>query len=158
MQVLIPAAGLGKRLGPETSDKTKAMVKVNGKTLIEWCLDAAVLHPIDRILIIVGYEKDKLIDFLGTNYKGVEIVYIENPDYSTTNNIYSVYLAKDFIVKDDTILIESDLLFETKLLQMVIDHPSENLAIVDKYKAFLRIYVILTFQLLHHKNSPILIR
>ena len=137
MQILIPAAGLGRRLGPETSDKTKAMVKVNGKTLIEWCLDAAVMHPIDRILIIVGYEKDKLIDFLGTNYKGVEILYIENPDYSTTNNIYSVYLAKDFIVKDDTLLIESDLLFEPKLLQMVIDHPSENLAIVDKYKAWM---------------------
>ena len=137
MQILIPAAGLGRRLGPETSDKTKAMVKVNGKTLIEWCLDAAVLHPIDRILIIVGYEKDKLIDFLGSRYKGVEIVYIENPDYSTTNNIYSVYLAKDFIVEDDTLLIESDLLFEPKLLQMVINHPSENLAIVDKYKAWM---------------------
>ena len=137
MQILIPAAGLGRRLGPETSDKTKAMVKVNGKTLIEWCLDAAVSHPIDRILIIVGYEKDKLIDFLGTNYKGVEIVYIENPDYSTTNNIYSVFLAKDYLVEDDTLLIESDLLFEPKLLQMVIDHPSENLAIVDKYKAWM---------------------
>ena len=137
MQVLIPAAGLGRRLGPETSDKTKAMLKVNGKTLIEWCLDAAVLHPIDRILIIVGYEKDKLMDFLGTNYKGVEILYIHNPDYASTNNIYSVYLAQDFIVEDDTLLIESDLLFEPKLLQMVIDHPSENLAIVDKYKAWM---------------------
>ena len=91
MQVLIPAAGLGRRLGPETGQNK--MLKVNGKTLIEWCLDAAVLHPIDRILIIVGYEKDKLMDFLGTNYKGVEILYIHNPDYASTNNIYSVYLA-----------------------------------------------------------------
>ena len=60
MQILIPAAGMGKRLGLETSDKTKAMVKVNGRTLIERCLDAAVEHPIDRILMVVGYQKDKL--------------------------------------------------------------------------------------------------
>ena len=63
--------------------------------------------------------------------------YIHNPDYASTNNIYSVYLAQDFIVEDDTLLTESDLLFEPKLLQMVIDHPSENLAIVDKYKSWM---------------------
>ena len=54
MQILIPAAGMGKRLGSETSDKTKAMVEVNGRALIERCLDAAVEHPIDRILMVVG--------------------------------------------------------------------------------------------------------
>ena len=55
MQIIIPAAGMGKRLGRETYDKTKAMVKVNQKTLIERCLDSAVVHPIDRIILVVGY-------------------------------------------------------------------------------------------------------
>ena len=65
MQIIMPAAGMGKRLGVETYNKTKAMVKVNQKTLIERCLDAAVVHPINRIILVVGYEKDKLKKFLG---------------------------------------------------------------------------------------------
>lgn len=137
MQIIIPAAGMGKRLGPETYDKTKAMVKVNQKTLIERCLDAAVEHPIDRIILVVGYEKEKLKNFLGNSYKGIDIVYVENDDYNTTNNIYSVFLAKDYLVEDDTILIESDLIFQPKLLQMVVQNKFENLALVDKYKPWM---------------------
>ena len=137
MQIIIPAAGMGKRLGPETYDKTKAMVNVNQKTLIERCLDTVVVHPIDRIILIVGYEKEKLKRFLGYSYKGVDIIYVENNDYATTNNIYSIFLAKDFLVEDDTILIESDLIFEPKVLQMVVQNKFENLALVDKYKPWM---------------------
>lgn len=137
MQILIPAAGMGKRLGSETYDKTKAMVEVNGKTLIERCLESVVMHPIDRIILVVGYEKEKLKSFLGDSYKGLDIVYVENNDYATTNNIYSIFLAKDYLVEDDTILIESDLIFEPKLLQMVVQNKFENLALVDKYKPWM---------------------
>tara|TARA_B100000212_G_scaffold341400_1_gene324483 strand:+ start:603 stop:2396 length:1794 start_codon:yes stop_codon:yes gene_type:complete len=137
MQVLIPAAGMGKRLGQETSDKTKAMVKVCGKTLIERCLDSVVQHDIKRIILVVGYQKNKLKKFLGTSYKGVDIHYVENNIFDTTNNIYSVFLARDYMLEDDTILIESDLIFDPKLLSMLIENPSENLALVDKYKTWM---------------------
>ena len=137
MQILIPAAGMGNRLGSETSDKTKAMVKVNGRTLIERCLDAAVEHPIDRILIVVGYQKDKLKNFLGMDYKGVDIIYIENDEYDKTNNIYSMYLAKNYLAEDDTIIIESDLVFEPKILSKLIKNPTENLALVERHKSWM---------------------
>jgi len=137
MQIIIPAAGMGKRLGSETYDKTKAMVKVHQRTLIERCLDTVVLHPINRIILVVGYEKDKLKDFLGDSYKGIDLVYVENNDYATTNNIYSIFLAKDYLIEDDTILIESDLIFEPKVLQMVVQNKFENLALVDKYKTWM---------------------
>jgi len=137
MQILIPAAGMGKRLGAETEDKTKAMVEVGGKTLIERCLDAAVMHPINRIILIVGYQKDKLKNLLGDSYKGVEIIYVENNEYATTNNIYSVFLARDYLIQDDTVLIESDLIFDPKILEMVFQNRAENLAVVDKYKAWM---------------------
>ena len=137
MQIIIPAAGMGNRLGSVTSDKTKAMIEVGGKTLIERCLDSAIVHSLDRIILIVGYEKDKLKKLLGNNYKGVDIVYVENNEYATTNNIYSVYLAKDYLAEDDTILIESDLIFDSKILDMVVQNRAENLAVVDKYKAWM---------------------
>ena len=137
MQVLIPAAGMGKRLGLETADKTKAMVEIYGKTLIERCLDAVVEHDVDRIILVVGYQKDKLKKFIGASYKGVDIVYVENNVFDTTNNIYSVFLARDYLVEDDTILIESDLIFDPKFLSMLIENPFENLALVDKYKTWM---------------------
>tara|TARA_B100000780_G_scaffold261631_1_gene214197 strand:- start:24136 stop:25938 length:1803 start_codon:yes stop_codon:yes gene_type:complete len=137
MQVLIPAAGMGKRLGGATSDKTKCMIDLGEKTLIERCLDAVVLHPISRIVMIVGYEKDKLKEFLGNEYKGIEIIYVDNDDYATTNNIFSVFLAKEFLLEDDTILIESDLVFEPNIIKMVIDNKFKNLAVVDKYRPWM---------------------
>tara|TARA_B100001057_G_C22869233_1_gene957982 strand:+ start:1088 stop:2878 length:1791 start_codon:yes stop_codon:yes gene_type:complete len=137
MQILIPAAGMGKRLGTETHDKTKAMVEVGGATLIERCLDAAIMHDISRIILVVGYQKDKLRNLIGDSYKGKQVIYIENNDYSTTNNIYSVFLAKDYLVEEDTILIESDLIFEPKILEMVVNNKQPNIAVVDKYKAWM---------------------
>lgn len=137
MQVLIPAAGMGKRLGDETQDKTKAMVVVNGKTLIEHCLDAVSQHPIERIILIVGYQKEKLKNFLGSSYKGVNIIYVENDIYDQTNNIYSIFLAKELLSEDDTILIESDLIFDSKILSKLIENPTKNLVLVEKHKPWM---------------------
>ncbi len=137
MQVLIPAAGMGKRLGLETANKTKAMVKVHGKALIERCLDAVVKHEIDRIILVVGYEADKLKSFIGNKYKGVDIIYVENTIFDSTNNIYSVFLARDYLVEDDTILIESDLIFDPEILSTLIKNPSKNIALVEKYKTWM---------------------
>ena len=73
MQVIIPAAGMGKRLGEETANKTKCMVKLGDKTLIEHCLDSVTKHQITRIIIVVGFEKNKLKEFLGEEYNGIKI-------------------------------------------------------------------------------------
>ena len=137
MQVLIPAAGMGKRLGAETSDKTKCMVKVNGKTLIEHCLDTVTSFKIDRIILIIGYEGDKLKKLLGNSYNGTKILYVENLKFASTNNIYSVYLAKKYLVQDDTILIESDLIFEKEVIKQTINNKFENIAVVDKFKPWM---------------------
>lgn len=134
MQAIIPAAGMGKRLGAETADKTKAMVDIHGRTLIERCLDALVENGIERIILVVGYQKDKLKNLIGSSYKGIEVIYVENNIFSTTNNIYSVYLARHHLIEDDTILIESDLVFDPKLISILIKNPTENLALVDKYQ------------------------
>jgi histidinol-phosphate/aromatic aminotransferase/cobyric acid decarboxylase-like protein/choline kinase len=137
MQVVIPAAGMGSRLGTHTEDKTKCMVEVNGVTLIERSLDILINKNINRIVLIVGYQKDSLISLLGDNYKGVPIKYVHNDIYDTTNNIYSIFLAKDELVKDDTILLESDLIFDEKLIDLIIDNDFPNLALVDKYQRWM---------------------
>lgn len=137
MQVLIPAAGMGSRLGRHTSDKTKCMVKVNGETLIERTLNSLINYNIDKFIFVVGYEKEKLIDLLGDNYKGIPITYIHNDQYYKTNNIYSIYLAREILAQDDTILIESDLIFEEDIIKKVINNPYPNLAVVDRYRRWM---------------------
>ena len=112
MQALILAAGMGKRLGDLTKDNTKCMVRVNGITLIDRALMILTQNILSRIIIVVGYKGDKLKKYLGNQYNNVPIIYVENPIYSTTNNIYSLYLAKKYLLEEDTLLLESDLIFE----------------------------------------------
>ncbi|WBA57172.1 aminotransferase class I/II-fold pyridoxal phosphate-dependent enzyme [Providencia sp. 21OH12SH02B-Prov] len=137
MQVLIPAAGMGNRLGKYTSDKTKCMVSVHEVTLIERCLNILSKYNISRIILVAGYQKENLKKFLGNQYNGIEIIYIDNDIYDKTNNIYSIYLAKDELVKDDTILLESDLIFEEKIIENLISNQFPNIAVVDKYQPWM---------------------
>lgn len=137
MQAIVLAAGMGKRLGDLTRNNTKCMVKVNGITLIDRLLTQLSKLNIKRVVIVIGYEGKKLKDYIGNLYKGLSVEYVENPIYDKTNNIYSLSLAKEQLQQDDTLLIESDLIFDDELFQMIIDDPYPNLALVDKYETWM---------------------
>ena len=137
MQAIILAAGMGKRLKEVTQDNTKCMVKVNGVTLIERMLHQLERQYLSRIVIVVGYKGQKLIDYIATLDIQTPIVYVNNPIYDTTNNIYSLFLAKDYLCREDTLLLESDLIFEDAVLAELVNDPRESLALVDKYEAWM---------------------
>ena len=137
MQAIILAAGMGKRLKELTQNNTKCMVKVNGVALIDRMLHQIERQHLSRIIIVVGYEGQKLIDYIGMLDIQTPIVYINNPIYDKTNNIYSLALAKDWLVKDDTLLFESDLIFEDSVLDALVCDPRETLALVDKYESWM---------------------
>ena len=137
MQAVILAAGMGKRLKELTQNNTKCMVKVNGVTLIDRMLHQIEKQHLSRIIIVVGYEGQKLINYIGTLGINTPIVFINNPIYDKTNNIYSLALAKDWLVKEDTLLFESDLIFEDAVLDALVSDPRETLALVDKYESWM---------------------
>ena len=137
MQAVILAAGMGKRLKELTQNNTKCMVKVNGVTLIDRMLHQIEKQHMSRIIIVVGYEGQKLIDYIGTLDIKTPIVFIENPIYDKTNNIYSLALARDWLCKEDTILFESDLIFEDSVLEVLLKDPRDTLALVDKYESWM---------------------
>lgn len=137
MQAIILAAGMGKRLGDLTRNNTKCMVKVNGVPLIDRALTQLSRLDLSRVIMVIGYEGEKLRAHVGDCYKGLKITYIENPVYDKTNNIYSLSLAKKELQEDDTLLIESDLIFEGRLLDKLVDNPYPNLALVDKYETWM---------------------
>lgn len=138
MQAIILAAGMGKRLGELTKDNTKCMVEVNGVRLIDRTLNQLSRLELTRVIIVVGYEGQKLIDYIGDRYSDrLKIEYVENPVYDKTNNIYSLALAKEQFQEDDTILIESDLIFDDNMFSLIIDNPYPNLALVAKYETWM---------------------
>ena len=128
---------MGKRLKNLTQNNTKCMVKVNGVTLIDRMLHQIDREHLSRIVIVVGYEGQKLIDYIGTLDIKTPIIFINNSIYDKTNNIYSLALAKEWLVRDDTLLFESDLIFEDSVLNMLVSDPRDTLALVDKYESWM---------------------
>ena len=135
MQAIILAAGMGKRLKELTQDRTKCMVQVNGVALLDRMLHQIESRHLSRIVIVVGYEGEKLMKYIDTLGIRTPIVYVQNPIYDKTNNIYSLALAKDYLCQDDTLLFESDLIFEDAVIDQLLDDPREPLALVDKYES-----------------------
>lgn len=137
MQGMILAAGMGKRLKDLTNDNTKCMVKVNGVSMIERALRILDKKHLSRIVIVVGYQGQNLIDYIDTLDVKTPICYINNPIYNKTNNIYSLALAKDYLCNEDTLLLESDLIFEESVIDALLDDDRDTLALVDKFESWM---------------------
>lgn len=137
MQAMILAAGMGKRLKELTNNATKCMVKVNGVTMIERTLTQLDRLNLKRIVLVIGYKGNELREFVGTLPINTPIEYVENTVYDKTNNIYSLYLAKDKLIEDDTLLLESDLVFEQSLLTKLVENPYPSLALVAKHESWM---------------------
>lgn len=137
MQAIILAAGMGKRLKELTSNATKCMVEVNGVTMIERTLSQLDALNLERIVLVVGYEGKKLMEYIGTLDIKTPVEYVDNDVYYKTNNIYSLYLAKDYLLQDDTLLLESDIIFESSILQRLLNNPYPSLALVAKYESWM---------------------
>lgn len=137
MQAIILAAGMGKRLKELTAEKTKCMVEVNKVPLIKRMLSQLERLNLERIVVVVGYKGELLKDYIKSLDIQTPIVYVENESYDRTNNIYSLALAKEYLLEQDTILLESDLIFEDDILRILIEDPRETLALVDKYESWM---------------------
>ena len=125
MQALMLAAGMGKRLGKYTKGNTKCMLKVGDKTLIERAIEASLEAGIKKFIIVVGYKGENVKKYLleeckNPKIKEMDIEFIDNDIYDKTNNIYSLYLAKDVLKQDDTILLESDLIYDYALIKKLV--------------------------------------
>ena len=137
MQAIILAAGMGKRLKDLTADNTKCMVKVNGITIIERALRILDSKNLSKIVIVVGYKAQKLMAFIDSLNIHTPIHYIENEVYMNTNNIYSLALAKQYLCEEDTLLLESDIVFEEAIIDVLLNDGRSTLALVDKYESWM---------------------
>lgn len=137
MQAIILAAGMGKRLGELTKNNTKCMVEVDGVRLIERALRILDRKNLNRIILVVGYQHENLMSFVNSLEIQTQIEFIINEVYDKTNNIFSLLLAKEQMTEDDTLLLESDLIFEERLIDMLLEDKRDSLALVDKFESWM---------------------
>lgn len=139
MQAIMLAAGKGSRLGKYTKNNTKCMLEVHGKTLLERAIDALLLAGIKDFIIVLGYKGENVKKYIREKGldKKINIIYVDNDVYDTTNNIYSLYLAKDYLIKDDTILLESDLIYDVSIVKKLVDSKYDSAAVIAKYEEWM---------------------
>ncbi len=116
---LLLAAGTGSRLFPLTKNSPKCLTLVNEKSILERLVDNLKKQGFKRLVIVTGHEKECIIDFLGSKSEDLTIEYINSPLYRTTNNIYSLWMARNMI-NEPFVLFESDLVLNTSLLNEMV--------------------------------------
>jgi len=131
VKALILNSGRGERLRPLTKNKPKPLIKIGNKTLLKHQLDNLIECNIMNIIITTGPFQNKIKKYVKNEYPDLNVSYVKNPKYRTTNYIYSMWLAKG-LINDDVILLHGDLLFERKLLEKLINEKHANCVLVNK--------------------------
>ncbi len=130
MQAIILAAGLAKRLRPLTETTPKCLLDVNGKNLLHRTMDNVIANGINDFVFVTGYRENMIKDYLSANFPNVHIDFLTNSDYSNNNNSYSLWMTKE-LIKDDFILLDSDILFNAGIITKLLNDKNSNAAAVN---------------------------
>ncbi len=130
MQAIILAAGVAKRLRPLTDTTPKCLLDVCGKNLLHRTMENVIKNGINDFIFVTGYRENMIKDYLNKNFASVNIKFLTNSDYANNNNSYSLWMTKDY-VKDGFILLDSDILFDSRIIKILLADPNENAAAVN---------------------------
>ena len=128
MQAVILAAGRGTRMRELTENRPKCLLKIHGRTFLEKAIDALEAYGIERLTIVTGYLDQMIREHVSAK---MPVTFIHNAEYEKRNNIFSVFLARDRFCADDTLLLESDLIFDPALLGLLLENSGEAVGLVD---------------------------
>lgn len=126
--VLILAAGRGKRLMPLTKNLPKCLVGVGGNPILFYQLTALKRVGLKNVILAVGYQGGKIKDYVGAHFADLDFQFVYNKDYSVTNDIHSLYLARGHL-NEDTVILDSDVLFHPAILDKLLEIPEKTSAV-----------------------------
>ena len=130
MKALILNSGLGHRMGVITKEHPKCMTEISFKnTILSRQLRQLVSFGIEEVVMTTGYYDQVLVDYCDKLHLPINFTFVNNPMYAETNYIYSIYCAKEALKDDDIILMHGDLVFESLVLESVIDSPVSCMAV-----------------------------
>ena len=126
MKAVILAAGIASRLRPLTNNTPKCLLKVGSKSILELTIENLVANGINEIIIVTGFLDHKIKDFLDSRFPDLDIIFCHNELYESTNNIFSLWLAKDALDGDDMLLMDSDIVFDGRIIAKLRNSGFEN--------------------------------
>lgn len=129
MKALILAAGLGTRLAPITNDIPKSMVPVNGCPILMKQINNLHENGIDDIIVISGYKGEIIENAIKEKFPDIKV--IRNKDFSTTNNMYSAYLAKEMLTGEAFLMMNADVFYDSSVIKALMDDPNDNAIVTD---------------------------
>ena len=120
MIAVILAAGMASRLRPLTDDRPKCLLTVGTRCLLQRTVDSIKAAGITELVVVTGYRGEMIREFITAHYGDMNVSFIDNADYKTTNNIYSLWLTKDHVAGKDFILLDSDILFDGGIITRLL--------------------------------------
>lgn len=134
MTAVILAAGTGSRLRPLTDALPKCLIPVGGRPILYRMIENLIASEIQNILIVTGYRSDQIRDALLPRFPGITLQFIVNSRFESTNNIYSLWLALKEIHAGPLLLLDSDIVFDRKILDLLVRSGHEDcLAISSRH-------------------------
>ncbi len=126
MKGLILAAGIASRLRPLTENTPKCLLSIGKKKILEQTIDNLLANSITEIIIVTGFLNKKIEDFVKENFPELKVTFLHNESYESTNNIFSLWLAKEAVENEDFILLDSDIVFDKKIISLLLKSEYEN--------------------------------
>lgn len=126
MKTVILAAGISQRLRPLTNNTPKCLLKVGGKSILQRTIENLLANRLDDLIIVTGYLQEQIIDFMDLNYPQLKTNFIFNNRFAETNNIYSLWMTKNFVLGNDMLLLDSDILFDKKIISLLLKSGYKN--------------------------------
>jgi len=130
--VILLAAGVGKRLGKAS----KPLLRFGRRTLIERHISNFLELGVSNITVVVGYSKDDVKELVNRKFRRQKIQFISNPVYESSGSGYSLLLARKVFTKNDSIIIDADILYDKRILSFLLNCAHENVALVDPKSKF----------------------
>lgn len=130
MQAIILAAGLSKRLRPLTDNSPKCLLNIGNKNLLHRTIVNVLVNGIKDFIVVTGYREDMIKNYITENFSNLNVEFITNSDYANNNNSYSLWMTKQF-VKDDIVLLDSDILFDKLIIRDLLNSNHENCLAVN---------------------------
>ncbi|HAY33096.1 MAG TPA: phosphocholine cytidylyltransferase family protein [Ignavibacteria bacterium] len=130
MQAVILAAGVSRRLRPLTDNTPKCLLNIGEKNLLHRTIENVTDNGITDFVFVTGYLENMIRDYVDKNFRGIKKTFITNPGYEVNNNSYSLWMTKDF-VNDNILLLDSDILFDKKIIAKLTESRHENCLAVN---------------------------
>ena len=129
MQAVILAAGIGARLNSEKNSLPKGLIEIGGKPLLEYSLEALIQNDIRDVIMVVGFQHEKIRNRFGSCYQDLKIEYVLNEKYANSGSMYSFAMVQD-VIEEEIILLESDLLYEPRAVSILLNAGYRNCILV----------------------------